>query len=388
MLWVCFLGIVIGSFSLALVLSIMNGFEKVTHQKLQNIHAQIIMRAYGDTLNMHAIAPVFNNEFPEIIGYSPTIMKHGIIQNKETDDMSNIVIIKGIDPVLEQQTSTLGEKINKNDHSKSLLLSDLVYDDNIIIGKKLAESLDVQIGDQIILFFAPEEQLNKRKITFNQQPATVNGTFDTGIEDFDNSVIMCSFALIHTMWPDAGITQINIALNPSADEHVVAQALRERFKIEIYSWKDLYPALVSALKLEKYAMFFILALITLVASMNIISLQFMHITQKRGDIAILKSLGMNEKTIEYIFISIGFIITTVAALTGLLFAAIVGLILTIYPFISLPDAYYVTHLPIEMEWHLFALVFIVVVALGLIATWIPARRTRYINIADILRFDA
>lgn len=388
MLCICFLGIVIGSFSLALVLSIMNGFEKVTHEKLQNIHAQVIMRAYGDNLNTESIASVFKREFPEVTGYSPTIMKHGIIQHEESDDMSNIVIIKAIDPALEAHASALEKKINSADPLHPTLLSDLVHDDGVIIGKKLADSLQIKTGDKITLFFAPEEQKNKRKITFNQQIATVTGTFDTGIEDFDSTIIICSFALIHAMWPDAGVTQINIALNPRASEDTVAQKLRDRFKIEVYSWKDLYPALVSALKLEKYAMFFILALIALVASMNIISLQFMHITQKRGDIAILKSLGMTENGIVQIFVTIGLIITVLGALTGLGLAALAGWILTVYPFISLPDAYYVTHLPVEMEWHLFAIVFMVVVALGFFATWIPAHRTRFINIAEVLRFDA
>jgi len=387
MLGICFTGIVIGSFSLALVLSIMNGFEKVTHEKLQSIHAQAVMSAYGDGLNMKEIGAIFDQEFPEIIGYSPVILKQALMQSDTTDETSPVVMIKAIDPARELLTSSIGEKITGQAGKKERLVQ-LVHDDQIVIGKKLAQHLDSIPGDQITILFAPDDQMHKRKITFNKQSAMVSGTFDTGIEDFDSSVVLCSFDLMQKMWPEAEITQINIKFDRKADEQKTIQKLRDRFNLDVYSWKDQYPALVSALKLEKYAMFFILALITLVASMNIISLQFMQVTQKRGDIAILKSMGMTKKSIVHIFLTIGLIITIIGSLTGLALAAAAGWLLATYPFISLPDVYYVTHLPVYMELHLFALVFCLVLFLGLIATWIPAHRTRSINIADVLRFDA
>ena len=76
-------------------------------------------------------------------------------------------------------------------------------------------------------------------------------------------------------------------------KNIVIQKLRHRLGLDVYSWKDLYPSLVASLKLEKYVSFFILALILLVASMNIISLLFMQITQKRPTIALLQAMGMS-----------------------------------------------------------------------------------------------
>lgn len=389
MLFISFAGILIGSFSLALVLSIMNGFEKVTHEKLQSIHAQAIMRAYGDDLNITPITTILDREFPEIIGYSPTILKQAIIQNDTQEDATNVVLMKGIDPARESSTTAIGKKIISSiSPLKTASLEMLVHDNHLIIGKKLAESLDIVVGDQLTILFASHDQIRTRKIRFNQKRAVVSGIFDTGIEDFDSSLVICSFEFIKSMWPESEATQLNLQFAPDASEQETIKKLRTRFNLEVYSWQDLYPALVSALKLEKIVMFFILALITLVASMNIISLQFMNITQKRGDIAILKSLGMKETDITQIFVSIGMIVTTLGALSGLGLAALTGFLLTRYPFISLPDAYYVTHLPVHMELSLFALVFFLVVALGFIATWIPARATRTINIADVLRFDA
>ena len=149
----------------------------------------------------------------------------------------------------------------------------------------------------------------------------------------------------------------------------------------------MYPALVSALKLETYAMFLILALIALVASMNVISLLFMYITQKKGDIAILTSMGLHSSVIKNVFLCLGIFLTLVGASAGLLLAFISGLILQHYPFITLPDIYYVSHLPVYMHWSTFLLMFVVVLLLSVIALVIPIHKVPKLNIATILRME-
>ena len=158
--------------------------------------------------------------------------------------------------------------------------------------------------------------------------------------------------------------------------------------MEVYSWQELYPALVSALKLEKYAMGLILALIMLVASMNIISLLFMQITQKRGDIAILQAMGMSHAAIESIFIGIGMTISAAASAIGVLIALILGFFIHRYPLIELPDVYYVTHLPVEFDASICFSVFALILIMSFCATIFSARSTRKINISNVLRFEA
>jgi lipoprotein-releasing system permease protein len=153
----------------------------------------------------------------------------------------------------------------------------------------------------------------------------------------------------------------------------------------VVSWKEQYPALVSSLKLEKYVMFLVIALITLVACMNMISLLFMQIQQKRHDIAIFRAMGLATKHIHDIFIRMGLVITTAASLCGLAAATAIGYWIEKHPVIELPDVYYVSHLPARVDLDICVIVFFVTVFLGFIATWIPARRTKYINIVDVLR---
>lgn len=383
MVRICFLSILIGSFALALVSAIMHGFELSAHEKMQGIHAQVIIRAYGNPIDAKALGAVLQKSFPEIESLSPINMQHALIDNEES---TSVVLLKGIDPIHEARVTNFETKLEPI-NSIQPKLTDLIYDNHIVIGKKLAQELEVKPGDTIQLLHSEENQPRRKKITMAQHAAVVAGIFNTGIDEFDTGMIVGSLKFVKKLYPESGISQINLKLKSHAHEETVIEQLKKKLKLEVYSWKDLYPALFAALKLEKYAMFLILALITLVASMNIISLLFMQITQKRADIAILRAMGAHPALIERIFLFMGMSIAAVASITGIMLAWIASLILEHYPFITLPDVYYTTHLPAKMEWSLVITVFLVVMGLSFIATWITARRTRTIKIADVLRFE-
>ncbi len=388
MVIICFCGIFIGTLALALVASIMNGFEKITHQKLQGIHAQIIMRSYGNELNAPAIEVALKT-VPEIAAYSPATFKQVIIQNTNSDDITNAVLLKGVDPHREATTSTIGNKIIAHQGTEKNFTA-LLHHNQIAIGAKLAEYLHLAVGDTVnLLYLDPEAARTARshKITLDSQKAIVSAIFSTGIEEFDAGMILCSLEFLQKIYPGTLVSQFNIQLAPGADEALVIKQLQKQFNLEVFSWKELYPALVSALKLEKYAMFFILALIALVASMSIVSLIFMQIIQKRPDIAILTSMGMRSGTIAALFIIMGMVLAISAAIAGLCGAFLIGLLLEKYPFIALPDTYYVTHLPIYMEWHIFLAVLGLVILMSFVATWLPTRSIKMMNVASALRAE-
>lgn len=383
MIVVCLLGIFIGSFALAVVASVMNGFEKATHATMQGIHSQIIMHAEGQLINTNKIINVLKEEFPSIKACSPSGSEQALIQHQETEDVQGIVIIKGIDPDHEPFISNLHNKVT----DKTKELSSLLSGKNVLIGEKLAEQIEAKKGDPVTLLISSDNESRGRKIKLITKRVLISETFKTGIDEFDSGFIFCSLALLKKIFPGSGATQLGIKLHEKADENATIAALKKRLKLNVYSWKDLYPALVSALKLEKYVMFLILALITLVASMNIISLMFMQITRKRSDIAILKSMGMTNKSIARTFLWMGIIVSFISSIVGLTCAFGVGWVLENYPFITLPDAYYVSHLPSKMTPSIFLTVFIVVMLISFISTWLAVRRTKSINISQVLRFE-
>ncbi len=378
--------IFISAFALALVMAIMNGFEKATHEKIQGIHAQIIIRAYGQELNVPEIQQVIAQEFPQILAASPTSTNQIIIHSENSDDISNLVLLKAIDPDKESQITIFDSKIIHSMGKKNL--TSALLNNTIAIGDKMAKNLQVSVGDTIHLLFSNTQNAQSRKITLEQANAKIGGIFSTGIDEFDSGLALCSLSFFNKLFPEIGITQMNLKLTDKSNETKIIEQLKTKLGLEVYSWKELYPALVSALQLEKYAMFIILLLFSLVASASIISLLFMHITQKKGDIAMLKAMGMDNSSIDSIFIWLGTSIAFFASAAGLVCATIVSWFLQTYPFITLPDAYYVTHLPACMEWQILLAVFIACMIISFFASWLPARRSHAIGISHVLRFEA
>ena len=263
------------------------------------------------------------------------------------------------------------------------------------------------------------EPASKHKLFFNKHKFIVGGIFKIGLDEYDSNIAFCDINHMNKLFNETGVDQITVKLRThekkylqhsmlctdfwtglwteikfktkiffttNAEENAVIEKLQKRLPhLQINSWKDLYPALVSSLKLEKYVMFFILALITLVASMNMISLLFMQIQQKRRDIAIFKAMGMSDNRIRNIFLHLGVGITLSASTLGLGMAALAGYLLEKYPFIELPDVYYVSYLPARMDPEIFLVVFLATMLLGFLATWIPSRRSKQIEIAQVLR---
>ncbi len=387
MVIVCFLGVMISSFVLALVTCIMNGFETATHEKLQGIHAQIIMRSSGsESLDAPKISHILQTEFPQVAASSPSTFRQVLIKEQDCQECINAVLVKAINPDDEKKISTIATKIKKSLPNTNDL-AQLLNTNSILIGDKLAQSLSVKPGDTVTLLYIPEQPGTKHALRLLEKTVLISGTFSTGIDEFDSNLILMSLALLKQLFPDSGVTQFNIQLHSHADEQKTIDALKARFGLDVFSWKELYPALVSALKLEKYAMFFILALITFVALMTIIALMFMQIVQKRADIAIYQAMGMHKKNITTLFMVMGVSLCALASLAGLLLAFSAGTILERYPFITLPDTYYVSHLPIQMNYHIFLITFIVVICMGTLASWLPCRTIRSYNAAALLRYE-
>lgn len=385
MIYVCFIALFISSFSLALATAIMQGFERATERSMQGVHAAVMIRGFGQPLETMTIGTVLQKEFPEVIAVSEQTIRHAIIHNQQVHiDEPKVIILIGINPTKEADISSIQDKIVLSTEKK---LEACLIDNAFLIGKDLAISLNKTLDDSLdLLFYNQDEPVNK-KIHFNHTSVRVGGIFQTGIHEFDNNVAYCSIDFLNTLYPNAGPEQLNIKLSHESDESRVIERLKNRLELEVFSWKDFYPAIMAALKLEKYVSFIILSLITLVASMNILSLLFMYITHKKSDIALLKTMGCSDRTLISIFLWIGMIISTLAAISGLICAWGISWLLDTYKLIPLPDAYYVSHVPAHMDLSIFVQVLCIILIVSFCATWFPTRALRSIPLAHILRFE-
>jgi len=393
MIRMCLLGIIIGSCALMLTLIITNGFERTIHEKMQGINAPITMRYIGNKVDGDKVRRAVTEKCGEAIEAVAASSTGQILIDH--NDCQTPLVLKGVEAEHEEKVTTLAEKLlTTRDGKKSF--TTLLNDNEIIIGHKTAHSCGITVGDTIKLLIP--EPGGRTRINLSKRKVVVTGIFNVGLDEYDSGFALCSLDLFNDLFDTCGAETLAIKtrgknswyerlVGASQHENIIEKLKGAFPSFDVYSWKELYPALVSSLKLEKYVMFIIIALITLVASMNMISLLFIQIQQKRKDCAILMAMGMPPRDIQRIFLSIGLTITCLGSLIGLGIAAVVGFLLERYPFIQLPDVYYVSHLPARVDPELFVIVFACTMLLGFVATIIPARQTRGMKIVDVLRSE-
>lgn len=380
MIVICFLANMIGSFALSLVVAVMDGFEHETHKKLRSIHPELIIQSTGKALAFPAIEKVFLSEQPfnRLAGYAPSSIAHVIVRSNVIQDDDMLVMqLESLDPRYAPKAQPICQKIS-HDVPDAL---DRLDNQTIIVGRKWAERYGLSIGSSINIGYIDQSNNN----ILQEYAVTIGGYVTTGINEYDMNMIFCSRELFDELFPTIGVQQIHCALQSSDDLPTVQRALQSRLGLEVYSWHDLYPALVAALKLEKYVMIVILALITLVASMNLFSLLSMISYHKQRDIALLALMGMPEQSIRSIFVMIGLIISGLSGAIGIAAALLTGWALKLYPCIQLPDSYYVSHLPITIDLKTQLMVALIIAGISMVASWLAAMSSSSVSIVKILK---
>lgn len=383
MIKICALSMFVGTFSLALVTAIMRGFEQETYKKLKGITPDLIISAPHNTpLEYVSLSEHLQKQHgAHIQGLAPFTLQPIALHNPEAEDPTIIGFLKVIEPVKEATVHTIQQQLTPQQP-----LAELLDAQSIIVGKGIAQELILEIGDPVVLVHGTEAHQSLTQQEAHKKEVIVKGIITTGIAETDNHLIICSFDCYQTLVNEAYVTHIGIAATGNQEE--LKTVLRKDLaELRVTSWKDDYPALVSALKLERYAMIFLLSLITLVASMNLLSLIFMVTAYKKTDCALLLSLGINKNEIMAIFMVFSSIITLASSLAGIACAYIAARLMQAYPCISLPDIYYVTHLPADPYWLEFLIVLIGAFIISTLAARIALRTINDVSITHIFRFE-
>lgn len=358
----------------------MTGFESATQEKIQGIYPDIIIEApTGSFLDAPPLLEHLKKHHSNISRTCTYSTQQVLAQIPNTQEPTMVCMLKGI-TADEARVTNLHTKYKLDENAQ-------LKGPRVLIGKTIAETLERDIGDELTIMYSADPHTRLDKIRFSSLPVTIVGLIDTGIAEYDNTLILANQDFITSLFDEECIQQIGIKLADASTAQQLTQQLKKLPDLNAYRWQELYPSLVSALKLEKFAMFFILGLIVLVASMNNISLLFMFITAKRKEIALLKMMGMSTRTIMLIFLLFNLLITSAAALFGLACAYGAGLLLQTYPFIELPDVYYVSHLPVKLEPIMFLIIFGLVILLGILSALLPLFSIKKINITQTLRFE-
>jgi ABC-type lipoprotein release transport system permease subunit len=411
----------IGSASLCLTLMVTSGFEKEISQKARGMSSDAVVTASSQQPILWAgVKDFFQTNFPNIVDkVSATSIGHVVADHK--DGFYNL-ILKAVDtktfagvsdfcgritPILEQTgADSLDGKFKKG---WNIELGKILSANNLIIGHKLARNLKLKLGDELKLLLP--EPSGKRKVRLREVLVKVAGFLDVGFSEFDSATLICSLELFWQFFDLQGQVQ-HLLLKFKDQQHqssrkalarvvfqlkqllpwlpeeevVLAKMLEARLNgFKVQSWKELYPALVSSMRLEKYAMFFVLLLVSIVAIMNMVSLLIVQVQAKRKDIAILRTVGFSQGFIKQLFVTQGLVLTFFASGCGVLLAFAVGWFFTHVMPIRLPDAYFVSNLPFDLAPQHFLLVFTATMLVSLIASWFPAHKAASLNIIEVLR---
>ena len=387
---VSMLGIALGVAALIIVLSVMNGFQREVRDRMLSVVSHIEIYAQdGAALPDAAHTLLQARENAQVVGAAPFIAAQALLARGE--DMRG-VLVRGIDPVLEPEVTELG-----NPEQRAALQRLQTGKFGVVLGSELARALGVRVGDPVTLI-APSGQLTPAGVVPRLKQMEVLGTFDSGHFEYDSTL-----ALVH--WQDAarifrleGPSGVRLKLRDLHQARAVAADLQTTMGAGVYvrDWSQQNRTWFAAVQVEKRMMFIILTLIVAVAAFNLVSTLVMTVTDKRADIAILRTLGASPASIMGIFVVQGAMVGVIGTLTGLLLGLGVALhIDVIVPAIEhalgasfLPkDIYLISRMPSEPQSGDIVPIAIISLVLSFVATIYPSWRASQVNPAEALRYE-
>ena len=311
-----FIGISLGVAVLIIVMSVMNGFRTELINKIVGFNAHVTVKPYESPISLEQL----NNENLKLISEELILSNTGeaIVISK---DYTKGLILRGYssENFLKLDVVKKGNLIGK---------SSQLTKNSISIGKELSFNLDLSVGDKVSIMSPVGIETIIGSLP-RQETFIISSIFDSGLADFDANIAFINLDTLENFFNlKKEKRNLEIYLNNPSNIEEEKNKIQKIFKNEfVYSWADMNSSLFSALKVERNVMFIILSLIIIVAAFNIISGLTILVKNKTRDIAILKSIGVLNKSIVKIFFLVGVIIGTTATFFGIFLGVMFSLYL-------------------------------------------------------------
>ncbi|TFW19026.1 lipoprotein-releasing ABC transporter permease subunit [Massilia arenosa] len=382
-------GIGLGVAALIVVLSVMNGFQKEVAGRMLSILAHVEVTDARGSMPYWEQARAEVLRHPEVKAAAPFMETEGMLVS---GDVLKPALVRGILPAAERGVSELAARVKSG--SLDALRTGA---HQIVLGRELAKSLDVSLGDTVGVAIAQGDALGEGSMP-RVQPFTVAGIFDAGHYEYDSTL---AFVALDDGEALAGLSApsgIRLRLADPFRAVPVARALAQNMTgdVRLVPWTLLNATWFAAVASQKRMMFIILALIMAVAAFNLVSTLVMTVTDKKADIAILRTIGASPRSIMKIFVVQGTLTGLMGAGTGVLLGVLFALnIGTIVPAIESalgmhilnPEIYFISTVPSDVHWGDVAAIAGVSIALAFLSTLYPSWSAARVNPAEGLRYE-
>ena len=387
---VSMLGIALGVAALIIVLSVMNGFQKEVRDRMLSVIAHVeVFDVQGAALADWQATAAKARENPQVIGVAPFVSAQALIARG--DDMRG-AIVRGISPNDEATVTDLAAQL------KDTTLARLVPGQwGVVLGIELARTLGVRTGDKVTIM-APGGQVTPAGVVPRLKQLTVVGTFDAGHYEYDSTLALIHIDDAARLFRVEGPTGVQLRLKDLHQAREVAAQLGGVLGpgVSVRDWTRSNKNWFDAVQIEKRLMFIILTLIVAVAAFNLVSTLVMTVTDKRADIAILRTLGASPRSIMGVFMVQGAAAGVIGTLSGVLLGLLVAFnIDIIVPAIErllhmsfLPGSIYlISRMPSEPQSGDIVPIVIISLLLSFIATLYPSWRASRVQPAEALRYE-
>ena len=351
------IGLSIGLFSLILTLSIIKGFENTLDEKLSSIDGKVrVQNILGKPISRSEKLDSLLSSINFPLNVAPYIRGTAMILH---GDNTYGIIIEGLDRIPDQ--------------AYFVLESYTIDKDDIIIGKALADEMDIVIGDKIIITSLSNPNNHAIDQKFNLME--VIGFIDSGMQEYDKTIAYTSIDMARDIFEmDNEISGYTI--NSSKQVENLTKVLNDYIKYPYYyeTWKERHRIIFDWIKIQRLPIVIIFSLIALVAITNIMAAVSMIIREKNSQIGVLMSLGMKSNDIQKIFYYYGGIIGFLGCILGSTASYLLILVQNKFKIITLPeDIYFMDYIPVNFDLFVFCCVLVLTLLISIISTFIPSR---------------
>lgn len=378
------LGVAVGVLALIVVMAVWAGFIEALRDQIIGINAHVIVQSYAGSIDdpKGVMARVAGT--PGVVAQTPIVYAQALISGPAG---SSGVALRGIDPDSAGEVLAIREKMRGGDLAGLKAESPPA----VILGRDLARNLQVEPGDRVQLL-APNGPLTPMGVLPKVRACAVGAHFASGMYEYDANMGYLNLQTARGLagLPGESVHAIEVKVQDVEAADRTARAIAERLGpgYAARDWMRLNENLFAALKLEKLGIFIALALIILVAALNIISALIMMVMEKRRDIAILKSMGAQTGAVMRIFLYQGLVIGIVGTALGVLGGLGVCYVLKNYKIIELPpNVYPMSTIPVKVMPFDVTMIALAAMLITLLATLYPSRKAAQVQPAEALSYE-